>query len=314
MSIKTKHKQNKATKKNRRVRLTLRQRKTRSRPKFGGAEETPPESPSKKKGVVEMISTGLSDAAKSTASAATTLGLRAVGLQPVDDGAPNPDSQRPSDDSPSIISKVNETGGILLDRVNQVIGSDDFQGTITAAAEDTGAIIADTAKNFNERMNTPEARAQVEEAVGHASEVASVVAEAAKEPLEKAADTMSAAVSKASSGIATGAVKVLRDAAMAIPGVATLVEPVRIVDDLSRAAGTVVEAGTDATEAMADMVAETSDSTKQKLHELAQKKKESSKIRNRVNDSLQEFGAARGGSTQLCHMRTRKRVRFSAQV
>ena len=107
----------------------------------------------------------------------------------------------------------------------------------------------------------------------------------------------------------------------AVPGVGAFIELGKMMNDASKAASAVVEAGTEAVEAGSDAFIETKKNVEKGLKDLEEKKQMSDKISNRTIKSITEFenpitSAQSAGSTKTRRKLTKrkansKRVRFS---
>ena len=197
------------------------------------------------------------------------------------------------DAASNVISDVtnvaDKTGAAIIDNVNEVLGSDAVKETTEEAAENTAEIVKESAEVFNEALNDPEVKAEVEEAIENAGEVGAVVVKAAEKPFNEAVDVAAKSLGNASAGLSKGLVKILVDSALAVPGVATVVEPIIMLDDITRSASAVVDAGSEAVEAASDAFIQTKKNVEEGLNDLEEKKKLADKIANRTTESINEF-------------------------
>jgi hypothetical protein len=113
--------------------------------------------------------------------------------------------------------------------------------------------------------------------------------DAMNKPIDKAIDKFNQAGEEATSGILSGAIKVGTDALAAVPGAGAIVEMGKIINDTSKAVGSVVEAGSEAVSTASDLFTETNENIKKGLAELEEKKKDALNIANRTNDSIHQF-------------------------
>jgi len=75
----------------------------------------------------------------------------------------------------------------------------------------------------------------------------------------------------------------------AVPGVGAVIEVGKMLNDGTKAASAVVEAGSEAVEAASDAFIETKENVEQGLKELEEKKKLAEQISNRTTKSIDNF-------------------------
>jgi hypothetical protein len=310
--------------------------------KRGGAEKSEPENyepenyepeKSEREGVIDIVQNKVADVASSAATTLTDIGLKIAGLERVNKTDEDNDATKKvdeninkvSDAASGIISDVgnvvDKTGAAIIENVNEVLGSSVVKETTEQAAEKTADIVKEGAEKFNEALNDPEVKAEVKESIEKASEIGAIVVEAAEKPIEKAVDVAANAAQKATGAALAGVVKVGTDVMAAVPGVGAFIELGKMMNDASKAASAVVEAGTEAVEAGSDAFIETKKNVEKGLKDLEEKKQMSDKISNRTIKSITEFenpitSAQSAGSTKTRRKLTKrkansKRVRFS---
>ena len=293
--------------------------------KRGGAEKSEPEK-DEREGVIDIVENKVADIASSAATTLTDVGLRIIGLERVNKTDEDNDATKKvdeninkvSDAASGIISDVgnvvDKTGAAIIENVNEVLGSSVVKETTEQAAEKTADIVKEGAEKFNEALNDPEVKAEVKESIEKAGEIGAVVVEAAEKPIEKAVDVAANAAQKATGAALAGVVKVGTDVMAAVPGVGAFIELGKMMNDASKAASAVVEAGSDA-------FIETKKNVEKGLKDLEEKKQMSDKISNRTIKSITDFenpitSAQSAGSTKTRRKLTKrkansKRVRFS---
>jgi hypothetical protein len=275
-----------------------------------------------------MIGNKISDATSSAVTSVTDAGLKIAGLERISE------DEKKEETTTSIASDVSETASniasnvsnvadkcsaALIDNVNEVLGSDTVKETAEQAAEDTAAITTELLDNFNKALDNPEVKEEVKEALDNAGEVASVAVDALEKPLGKAVDVTAEAAQKATSAAVSGAIKVGTDAMAAVPFWGAIIDLGKMINDGSRAASAVVEAGSEAVEVASDTFIETKDNFEKGLKELDEKKKMSQQISNRTTDSINQFEnpniLSKGGNKTRRKLLKRKfkskRVKFS---
>ena len=276
-----------------------------------------------RKGVVDIVENKISDIASSAATTIENAGLKMAGLERISDS--NKTNQKVDENIESsasgIVSNVgnvvDKTGSALIENVNEVLGSNAVQETTMQAAEKTADIIKSTAEKFNIALNDPEVKAEVEEAINKAGEVGSVIVKAAEKPLNEALDATSKAIPKATGAALAGIIKVGTDVMAAIPGVGAIIEVGKILNDGSKAASAVVEAGSEAVEVASDAFIETKENVEKGLKLLEEKKRLANQISNRTTQSINEFEnpiqtAGRKTKRRLIGRKAKsKRVRFT---
>lgn len=247
----------------------------------------------KREGVISMLGNKISGIAAYAGTAATDAALRIAGLERI---KPHEESQEQEQKEPltsSTISGVqkiaDKTGATILAGVNNVLDSNLVKGTTLQAAENTAEIVKMGAKTFNDALDNPVVKDEVEKAIENAGEVGEIVVEAAKKPVNKMIDVAAESIPKATGAVLTGMVKAGTSAASALPGVGALVSFLKIIDDGSRATSAVVEAGSEAVEVASDAFIETTENVKEGLKELEEKQKVAEQISNRTTNSINEF-------------------------
>jgi hypothetical protein len=248
----------------------------------------------KRQGVISMLGNTITGIAASAGTALTDTALRIAGLERIKS---QEEEQRQGEQEPltsSTISGVqnivDKTGATVLGSVNNVIESDASKQTTLQAAQNTAEIVKMAAKAFNDALDNPVVKAEVEKAVENAGEIGTLLIEAAEKPVNKMIDLIAVkSIPKAINAVLTGMVKAGTSAASALPGVGALVSLLKIIDDSSRATSAVVEAGSEAVEAASDAFIETTENVYRLLNELDEKNKMAEQISNRTTNSINEF-------------------------
>jgi hypothetical protein len=272
-----------------------------------------------RKGVIDMISERLSNAAKNVVQKAESIALDAIGLEKKQSDLSNVEGSTGKSGILSTATNLaNKVTGSFINNANEVLASDRFQEGAKQAAENTAAILSSTAENFNKTLNDPIVKEKVKEALDIAGEYADVLAESMEEPVKKAATVFAEVIPKATGAAVSGAIKVGTDALAAVPGVGSIVEVGKMVNDVTKSASAVVEAGSQAVETGSDLFLETKQNFKRVLSQLEEKKRMAQQISNRTTKSMDKFsnplgenplpkdqipGVLKGGAN-----RTRKRL------
>jgi hypothetical protein len=139
-----------------------------------------------------------------------------------------------------------------------------------------------------------------------------VVAKAAEEPLKKLAKVSGKAATTAFGAASSGFVKVGTDMLGAIPGVGGVIEIGKMINDGSKAASAIVEAGSEAVESASDAFIDTKKNVEEGLKELEEKKKMSQEISNRTSESINTFvGGFNKTKRKFSNNMKTKKVRFT---
>jgi hypothetical protein len=223
----------------------------------------------------------------------------------------------------NIVNKFDKGSANFVNKINNVLKSEEIQSSLNKTASETAEIGENLLKNFNNKLNTPELKKETKIAIENAADYANITLEAMDKPINNAIDQLNKAGTKATSGIVSGLIKVSTDALAAIPGVGAVVELGKIANDVSSAAGDVIEATNDTTSIISKVVQETKQNIDEEMNKLDEKKKEGEKIFNRTNKSIETFQnpvsilkkSTTGGSKTkkffLNHKKKTNRVSFS---
>ena len=248
-----------------------------------------------REGVLDMITDRATTAAETVVENVGNMGLHALGLEKIQPAETNQQST-PGESvnvEPGILSSASnfadKATGAIINNVNEVLSSDAFQEGTKQASEETGAILKDTAASFNEALNNPIVKEEVKEALDTAGEYAGILADSMEEPVNKAVDVFAQAIPKATGAAVSGAIKVGTDMLGAIPGLGGIVEVGKMINDSSKAASGVIEAGSEAVESASDLFLETSENFKRGLADLEEKKRMAEQISNRTTQSINQF-------------------------
>lgn len=286
-----------------------------------------------REGIFDIIGNKINDVVSSAATNVGDAGLKIVGLERVNksDEEEENDTKKVDENiekignvASEIVSDVenvvDKTGAAIIENVNEVLGSDVVKETTKQAAEETANIVKESAETFNEALNDPEVKAEIEEAIENAGEVGAIAVKAAEKPFNEAVDVAAKAIPKATGATLAGLIKVGTDAMAAIPGVGGIIEIGKIINDSSRAASAVVEAGSEAAEVASDAFIETKENIDKALDELEKKKKLAEQVSSRTSNSIKEFenpkklqlGGVHKTRRRLTKRKSKsKRVRFS---
>jgi hypothetical protein len=189
----------------------------------------------------------------------------------------------------SIADAANKTSAAVVENVNEVLGSPQLNEGLTEAVENTKDIVEDQLENINEKLNDPKFKELAEETLENVGDYTNIAVKALDEPLDKVIDQVSESGQKAISGVLAGSVKVGTDVLAAVPGAGAIVEAGKIINDVSKSVGTVVEAGTEAATAVSELVIDAKENIDEGIKELENNKKLSENISNRTNESIANF-------------------------
>lgn len=267
--------------------------------KRGGAE--PEIEKSKREGIIDVVGNEAYSIASKAATAAGDVGLRIMGLERINKTSEedeysknvNENINKVKNTTSKIMTTVgnvlDKTGGVVINNINEILGSEDAKVTTKEAAEKTAQIIKNGAETFNEALNDPEVKAELEKSIKKAGEFASVVVEASEKPLDKAVDVAANATSKATGAALSGFIKVGTDMMAAVPGLGAVIEVGKMLNDGSKATSAVIEAGSEAVEVASDAFIETKENVEKGLKLLEEKKKFGNNVYNRTTKSINDF-------------------------
>jgi ABC-type transporter Mla subunit MlaD len=279
-----------------------------------------------RKGVIDIIGDKIGDLTSGVVDKAEDIGLNALGLEKIHKSNENNNVTKNVDQNLEKISGaasgvvsnvenvVNKTSAAIIDNVNEVLGSQTVNESVEEAGKETAEITGKLAETFNEAMDNPEVKADVEEAIKNASEVATVVAKSAEEPIKEVARVSVEAGTDALGAASAGFIKVGTDVLSAIPYVGAIIDLGKIINDGSKAASAVVEAGSEAVETASDAFLETKEKVQEGLKDLDEKKKMAEKISNRTTKSINQFENPLQPTTQSAGGRKTKRRLFKRKA
>lgn len=278
---KTKNKRNKILKKTRRYRKY-----------YGGNSEGLKEN----EGVFGIISDKLSGYTSNIFNYGKEKGLRLLGLQTINPVETTEDTNKINETVNKATEEVSKIGSdvanvfdkgsaALINNINDVLGSDMVNASLKESSKDLGETGAKLLHNFNQAVSTPEFKEETKVALDNAAEIADIVIKSSEKPINDAIDVINKSATDATAGVASGAIKVATDAMAAVPGYGAIIEVGKMANDISAAAGDVVEATTTATEAVSKAVTETSNNINEGLEKLEVAKKHVDNFKNMPNIS-----------------------------
>jgi hypothetical protein len=339
--------------------------RSRTRRYYGGAIEEA--NINQNKGIFDVIGNTLSNYTSKVVNYAKEKGLRLAGLEPIrktdessvvdnsnqNNSTNNVDNNvdnninKISDAASGLVSGAKEIGSdivnvfdkgsaAVIENINTILDNPKIEASVSEAATETAEIGEKLLKKFNEKISTPELKAETKKALENAADYAEIAVEAIDKPLNKAIDQLNEDGTKAASGIATGVIKVGTDAMAAVPGLGAVIELGKMANDASAAAGDVVEATSKAASTVSKVVEDTTENIEEGINKLEEEKKleesmkggmsklkeinkDGIKVYNRVNNSIHLFenplqNKKRGYKTKRRLFKNKpktKRVRFA---
>lgn len=160
---------------------------------------------------------------------------------------------------------LNKGLGIILNQVNTVLAAPGVQTTVDVEAARAAELVTDIFSRVAEKLKDPKLQEQARLAGDELAIYAKILVEAMREPLTELVGILSQAGLKATSAITVGIIKVVTDAMAAVPGIGAVIEVGKIANDVSRAVGDAVEAGSHATTAASKAVFDITENVKQGL-------------------------------------------------
>jgi hypothetical protein len=309
---------------------------TRNRRKkyYGGALEED----NKSKGIFDVIGDTLSNYTGKVVNYAKEKGLRLAGVEPIrkndessatdnlnqnnstnniDNNNIDNNIDKISDAASGFVSGAKKIGSDIVNvfdkgsaavigNINNILENPKIEASVSEAASETAEIGEKLLEKFNEKISTPEFKAEAKEALENAADYAEIAVDAMDKPLNKAIDQLNEDGTKAASGIATGVIKVGTDAMAAVPGLGAVIELGKMANDASAAAGDVVEATSKAASTVSKVVEDTTENIEEGINKLEDEKKleesmkggmsklkeinkDGVKVYNRVNNSITIF-------------------------
>jgi len=251
-----------------------------------------------KEGIVDMAT----DALKNSGSYVAQKIARMLGYEPINsdesnDGSNNQEMDNMLSNGKNIASKIatdilhlaDDTVEPIIDSLNDLLGSTKTGQSLSNAGNNVVNVFYTLLKDFNDSLNRPLLREQFEAAINILAEYAKIFVGAMDGPLDETMDLLNKAVTKAVTGLSSGAIKVASSAVSAVPYVGSIVGVGEMVNNGSKAVGSVFNAGTEAVEAVSLFLGKTSENIKKPLEELEEKQKESAEILSRTQGAIQDF-------------------------
>lgn len=305
--------------------------RSRTRRYYGGAIEEA--NINQSKGIFDVIGDTLSNYTSKVVNYAKEKGLRLAGVEPIkkndessvvdnsnqNNSTNNIDNNinKISDAASGFVSGAKEIGSDIVNvfdkgsaavigNINNILENPKIEASVSEAASETAEIGEKLLEKFNEKISTPELKAEAKKALENAADYAEIAVDAMDKPLNKAIDQLNEDGAKAASGIATGVIKVGTDAMAAVPGLGAVIELGKMANDASAAAGDVVEATSKAASTVSKVVEDTTENIEEGINKLEEEKKleesmkggmsklkeinkDGIKVYNRVNNSIHLF-------------------------
>jgi ABC-type transporter Mla subunit MlaD len=286
-------------------------------PKKGGSRPY-----DERKGIIDIASDKLSNAASSIVNKAEDIGLNTLGLEKINNPTNNY-VEKANEHIGNVVSNVKNTveqsSTAAINSVNEVLGSEAVTNSVEEAAKTTAEISGKLAESFNDAMNDPVIKQELEEAIENASEIGEVIVKSSEEPFKEAVKVGVEAGTDAVSAASSGIVKVGTDMMAAVPGVGAIIEFGKILNDGSKAASAVIEASSKAISTASDAFITTTENVKQGLKELEEKKKMAEQISKRTTQSINSFEnplptAQRGGGRKTRRRLLKRKTNKSKSV
>jgi methyl-accepting chemotaxis protein len=215
------------------------------------------------------------------------LGFEYIGLDPF--SLFNELSQR-QDIASRIATKVfniaDDRFGCIISTLNRFLGSPETRNSISGSSKQLINIFNTLLKDFIETLDDPMLKEEFVVAVFIIGEYVKIFSIAMKEPLDDAIDLLNDGIIEALTGVASGIVKVISDSMGAVPFIGPFVDIGRAINDGSKAAFSVFNAGVTAVEAASQLIGQTSENIESQLQEL---KEQGQNISNRINNSVNNF-------------------------
>ena len=199
----------------------------------------------------------------------------------------------------------------VIEGANSIINNNLVKESVAEAAGNTVDITKNLLKTVEEKLDNPalmEEVAVVSEKLGIQG---AKVINALDEPINAAIDQTTKTASKLMSNLGKSGVNVGFGVASEIPVLGTFLIGAKIINDASKAVGSVVEAGSESLKIGSDIIK----SVKEETYKLKELNEEKNNVINRVNESIGGFRnplktILRKGGTKRRHNNKTKRVKF----
>lgn len=183
-----------------------------------------------------------------------------------------------------VANKANQVGSLIVGELNKKLDSPEVKETVTQAIGKTVEIAKDIVEDANEKLNNPEFVGELAEATRNVSTAAATVIEAAEPAINQVIDQTSEIGEQMLSKVGDSAVNIALNTAEAVPGVGAGIGLIRDMDKAAVAGEAIVEAGMKTATSFADGIAKTEDAIKKKMEE-------AKTISNRTNQGINAFNA-----------------------
>ena len=219
------------------------------------------------------------NAIKGTASFAADKGARFLGFKRIDSEEAAAEAAAEAAKPPSalvtnvtniasgVANKANQVAAVVVEELNKKLENPEVKETVGEAIGSTVEAAKDILEKANEKLNDPEFVEDVAEAAKRASNTAATVIEAASPAIDKVIDQTSEIGEKMFSKVGESAVGIALNTAEAIPGVGAGIGLVRDIDKAATAAEAVVEAGMKTATTFSDAISETETALKEKMQQ-----------------------------------------------
>jgi hypothetical protein len=242
-----------------------------------------------KEGIVEIAGESAVDAAEESAAFVGKKLLRLFGLQPVDSDEAPQDKDAASKISSVLFNTIDDKFGCIIKKLNDFLGSEETRATIAESSKNLVDIFTTLLKDFNATLDDPILKEEFVVTVYILGEYTKIFADSMDEPLDEAIDLLNQAAVKALGGVSASAVKILADFAGAIPYAGAFFDLGRAVNDGSKGALSLFNAGVNSVEASSLLFGKTSQQINQAFEDVKAKQAEAGNIMQRANESIQKF-------------------------
>jgi hypothetical protein len=233
------------------------------------------------------------NAIKGTASFAADKGARFLGFKRIDSEEAAAEAAKPpsalvtnvTNIASGVANKANQVAAVVVDELNKKLENPEVKETVGEAVGTTVEAAKGILEEANKKLNDPALVQDVAEAAKKVSNTAATVIEAANPAINKVIDQTSEIGEKMLSKVGDSAVNIALNTAEAIPGVGAGIGLVRDIDKAATAAEAVVEAGMNTATTFSDAVSETETALKEKMQQ-------ASSITDRTNTGINKFNAA----------------------
>jgi len=256
---------------------------------FGG-DDNHQENNSEKEGIIDKVNDKLKSITDSGLNYISNKGLKLLGLEKI-----NKNEINENQNLNKINDVINKSAINTVDKFNKILEQPETTETLNEVTNKTLEIGKSIVRNLNNKLEQPEFKKETQDFLNNVSDYSEIALKSMDKPIDEVINKLNESGKKATSATVSGAIRVGTDAMAAVPGIGSIIEVGKMLNDGSKAMSSIVEAGSEAVEAGSEFFIETKKNVEKQLDKLEQIKKEKEEILNRTNNSIQKFNQMNGG-------------------